>query len=87
MDELSPEEIEVVNVEFLTRCGAVGVNDLAQIYRAYVETLHMWGIICPHPTPHRLYDGWRRTDVPVSFEESKWFTCRLCVTWVINRGV
>jgi hypothetical protein len=50
-----------------------------------VDTLHQWGVMCPHPQPHRLYDGFRMSDVPLTFDACRWYDCTLCKTAVINR--
>lgn len=51
----------------------------------YVETLHYWGVMCPHPTSHRLYEGLWSSESTPPFEQAGWFGCSLCGTRVINR--
>lgn len=85
IETLGQDEIALINNEFLERCRLISPENLDQIYSAYVRTLHSWGVICPHPQPHRLYDGFHSTHVPIPFEDSQWYTCRLCETTVINR--
>jgi hypothetical protein len=86
LEELEPDEIKLVNAEFLSRVRRVQPEDIVAIYDAYVETLHRWGIMCPHPQHQRLYDGWLRADTPIKFDESRWFSCGLCGASVINRS-
>lgn len=86
LEELDPDEICLVNAEFLERARRINADDITKMYDAYISTLHNWGVMCPHPQPHRLYDGWHRTDTPVPFEESRWFNCVLCDAVVINRS-
>lgn len=85
VEDLSPDEIALVNGSFLELCRRRKVADISQTYSAYVDTLHSWGVMCPHPQPHRLYDGWRQAEFPISFDESRWFDCTLCSAAVINR--
>lgn len=85
VDVLSSEEVALVNRTFLERCRRDRVEGIDQIYGAYVRSLNEWGVMCPHPQAHRLYDGWFRTDVPVTFVESVWFDCGLCHSAVINK--
>jgi hypothetical protein len=84
IDDLTPEELELVNSDFLESCHG-NAEDVNQIYSLYVEALHRWGIMCPHPQIHKRYDGYIKNDTPLDFEESKWFECKLCCTYVINR--
>ncbi len=85
IEQLEPAEIAIVNSSFLEKCRDGQVVDIEQIYQAYAQTLHLWGIMCPHPQSQRLYEGWFKTDAPVRFEESRWFDCKLCGAAVINR--
>ncbi len=48
--------------------------------------LHSNGVMCPHPTTSRLYDGFYRTLEEVSFDESEWYSCGVCDSIVINRN-
>lgn len=84
-DELTAEERNVVHGDFMERMRRDGADGLWEMWCIYVETLHLWGVICPHPIPFRLYEGFHETDSPVSFEDSQWFHCRLCQSAVINR--
>lgn len=84
IEELSRPEIDLINGEFLERCKG-SAEDIDQIYSAYVQTLHSWGVICPHPQHQRMYDGYYRTHIPQRFEDSRWYTCNLCQAIVINR--
>lgn len=54
------------------------------ITRLYVEILHSWGVMCPHPLSYRLYDGWRASDYAIPAEDSRWFSCGMCGTAVVN---
>lgn len=83
LEELQPDEVALVNAVFLRRCQVVGTDDITKIYEAYIKTLHEWGVMCPHPSVHRLYNGWLKSDVPEP--ESTWFLCGLCNCMVINR--
>lgn len=85
IEELTQTEIDLISADFLSRVRGLRPDDLGQIYFAYVDTLHSWGVICPHPQQHRRYDGFHRTDVPLPFEESRWYECGLCSACVINR--
>lgn len=84
LDELTIDERSLINTDFIARCAGCAEN-LEQIYVMYVETLHSWGVMCPHPDSHRLYEGWQRTDTPVPFEDARWFRCAICAADVINR--
>lgn len=85
IEELSPEEKAIVNSSFLELCRRRKASDLGEVYQAYADTLHHWKIMCPHPQPQRLYDGRIRSDIPFSFDTSKWYDCKLCGAAVINR--
>jgi hypothetical protein len=84
-DELNSHERERIHADFMTKVRLNGVEDLWQMWCLYVETLHAWGIMCPHPQTFRLYDGYRLSDMPVTFSDSVWYECRLCQAAVINR--
>ncbi len=84
LEELQPDEVALINAVFLRRCQVAGSDvDITKIYEAYVKTLHEWGVMCPHPPVHRLYNGWMKSDVPEP--DCVWFTCILCNCMVINR--
>lgn len=85
IEELSEDEISIINTSFLELCRRRKVADIQETYIAYVDTLHNWKVMCPHPQPHRLYDGRRMSDTPIDFETSRWFECKLCSASVINR--
>lgn len=85
VEDLQVDEISLINSSFLELCRARKVSNIEETYSAYVDTLHQWGVICPHPLVHRRYDGFSRSDAPVPFETSKWYTCQLCRAMVINR--
>ncbi len=85
VEDLNPDEIALINASFLDLCRRRRVGDIHQTYSAYVDTLHQWGVMCPHPQPHRLYDGRTPSDFPKDFETSRWFDCTLCGTAVVNR--
>ncbi len=85
IEDLDREELELVNTSFLDRCKKQSVEDIHQIYTAYVETLHTWGVMCPHPQIHRKYEGWQRAEHPIAFVDARWYECFLCKTAVINR--
>jgi hypothetical protein len=84
IEDLDQGEIDLINAEFLERCNG-RAEDINEIYEAYIQTLNNWGIICPHPQGHRRYDGYHRTDVPLRFDECRWYECALCRALVINR--
>ena len=86
LEELDPEEVALINSDFLERVRLTRADDILAIYDVYVATLHSWGVMCPHPTSRRLYEGWHRMDTPVPFEDSRWFHCELCSATVINRS-
>jgi hypothetical protein len=85
IEELNPDEIAIVNGSFLDLCRRRKVSDIRETYSAYVDTLHHWGVMCPHPQPHRSYEGWGHSEFPIGFESSRWFDCSLCGAAVINR--
>lgn len=85
LEDLSTDELTLVNSSLLNHMRLSDAEDLDGFYEVYVQTLHDWGIMCPHPLPRRLYDGWRRSEAPTPFNESKWYHCTLCRTSVINR--
>lgn len=85
IEELDPDELNLINASFFNNIRERGADDINAIYEAYVETLHMWGVMCPHPIPHRLYDGWQRSMSPLQFEESRWYSCTICGSAVINK--
>lgn len=51
----------------------------------YLEVMHSWGVMCPHPRELRLYEGLYRSVKPMGFDESPWFACGICECIVINR--
>jgi hypothetical protein len=85
IEDLAEDEISLINRSFLELCRRRKVADLKETWAAYVDTLHYWRVMCPHPQHHRLYDGRFATDVPMDFETSRWFECSLCGAGVINR--
>jgi hypothetical protein len=85
IEDLGADEISLINSSFLDLCRKRRVKDIRETYSAYVDTLHHWGVMCPHPQPHRLYDGRRPSAVPVEFDTSRWFDCTLCGAAVVNR--
>ena len=85
IDELTHEEKAIINASFLELCKRRKASDIGEVYRAYADTLHHWKVMCPHPQLQRLYTGSKRSDVPLSFEDHKWFDCKLCGAAVINR--
>lgn len=84
IEDLNPEEITIINASFLEMCKSRRVEDINQTYIAYADTLHKWGVMCPHPQQLRLYDG-QSSDVPIDFQTFKWFECKLCSAEVINK--
>lgn len=85
IEDLNSDEISLINASFLDLCRRRRVSDINETYAAYVDTLHQWGVMCPHPQPHRRYDGKRVCDVPQDFATSRWYDCSLCGTAVVNR--
>jgi len=86
IDQLSHEEIDLVNAEFFARMRLRPEgSSFEEMYREYAASLGSWGIMCPHPLGFRLYDGSRDSRSPLPFSESRWYSCRLCSTAVINR--
>jgi hypothetical protein len=85
IEDLSPDELVILNASFLELCRRRNVADIQETYGAYADTLHYWRVMCPHPQPQRLYDGWKRSDIPLSSDLSRWFECKLCRAAVINR--
>ena len=85
IEELTVDELTMVNSSIFLYMGISDAQNLDGYYQVYIETLHSWGIMCPHPQIRRLYDGYRKSDYPIQFNESKWYSCTLCKTSVINR--
>lgn len=85
MEDLSPDELALVNRTFLERCRRDNVDGIDQIYAAYALSLHEWGVMCPHPQHQRRYGGWQRSETPLSFGDSQWYDCGVCNSAVINR--
>lgn len=85
IEDLTEEELKLVNASFFRRIHESEAKELGRIYDAYVQTLHEWGIMCPHPIEHRLYEGWQSAGSPLQHSESKWYQCGLCQAAVINR--
>lgn len=85
LEELDHEEMALINASVIKHLRLSPAEDLDGFYDSYVQTLHNWGIMCPHPLGKRLYDGWRKCIAPLLFEESKWYHCGICCTSVINR--
>lgn len=85
IEDLNADEIALVNSSFLDLCRRRRVSDIKETYAAYVETLHQWGVMCPHPQPQRLYEGRRSSDYPLPFDSYPWYDCLLCGAAVINR--
>lgn len=83
IEDLSQDERDLVNTEFMNQCK--GAENIDALYKVYVKVLHSWGIMCPHPQRQRFYDNIGTSDIPISFETSKWFECKACNTSVINR--
>lgn len=83
--DLSRECQATLTGEFLRNSRAVAGPDFGRnLQRCYAETLHSWGVMCPHPMPHRLYDGFRMSDVALPFGTDPWFLCTLCEARVVN---
>lgn len=80
--DLTPDAQAFLTQEFVIGSRGVFGTDL---YGTYVGTLHSWGVMCPHPMVHRLYDGFRPSDIPLPFLTDPWFLCTLCGTRVVNR--
>lgn len=75
----------------LRRFSDLSQPELAEVLSAFIlapsaETLNSFGVMCTHPRQGRAYDGFWMTEADVSFEESRWFDCSLCMTRVVNRG-
>ncbi len=85
IEDLNPDEIALINASFLELLRRRRPADVNGTYAAYVDTLHQWGVMCPHPQPHRRYDGTRVSEYPIAFETSRWYDCSLCGTSVVNR--
>lgn len=85
IDELTHEERSIINAGFIELCKRRKASDPNEFYQAYIDTLHHWKVMCPHPQPQRVYEGNKRSDLPLSFDEHRWFDCNLCGAAVINR--
>jgi hypothetical protein len=73
LEELTVEEVAMVNSTFFERVHRNPPEDLAGMYRIYVETLHEWGVMCPHPINERSYSV-----------DGRWYDCSLCKAAVIH---
>lgn len=80
--DLSPDCQGFLTQEFIANSRGIKESDL---YRVYAETLHSWGVMCPHPLAHRLYDGFRQSDIPLPMGSDPWYLCTLCGARVVNR--
>lgn len=85
IEDLDQDELALLNANFLNLCRKRKVADIQETYSAYADTLHQWGVMCPHPQPMRLYDGRKTSEFPIDFESSRWYDCTLCGAAVINR--
>lgn len=85
IEELSTEEIMLINASLFNEMRLSESETLDDYYQIYIKTLHSWGIMCPHPQYKRLYYGNIKSEYPINFEHSKWYDCLLCGTSVINR--
>ena len=83
VEDLDTYELTLLNHDFMDRCRGRGY-DLTAMYVAYVDTLHSWGVMCPHPQGHRLYMGFQASDTPLPASDAPWFNCRLCGAGVFN---
>jgi hypothetical protein len=84
-DQLTLEEKQIIHADFMSLVRQLGAEGVMEMWILYAQTLHIWGIMCPHPQGLRLYDGFQQADMPLSFEDSHWYSCRLCSAIVINR--
>lgn len=73
LDELTADEVGMVNSTFFERVHKEPPEDLDSMYKVYIETLHEWGIMCPHPVERRRFSLCNR-----------WYDCALCQATVIN---
>lgn len=82
---LTALERAFITTQFITNSRPIARDDGPALKVCYAETLHLWGIMCPHPQQERLYEGGIANEHPVDFASSQWFDCRVCKTRVINR--
>lgn len=73
LDELTVDEVALVNATFFERVNKAPPDDLAAMYNIYAEVLHEWGVMCPHPSIRREYSLCGR-----------WYDCGLCKAAVIH---
>lgn len=73
LDELTVEEVQVINSTFFERVQKDPPENIEDMYRIYIETLHEWGVMCPHPIERRRYSSCGR-----------WYDCSLCQAAVVH---
>lgn len=73
LEELTGDELVILNNSFFERIRQRGAEDLDEMYSMYVGVLHEWGVMCPHPMDRREY-SW----------DGRWYDCSLCNAAVIG---
>lgn len=81
---LDQEENTLIANDLMSRLRALSATqeptpDLH--YKTYAEVLSDWGVMCPHPTDKRLYDG---SKIFTETDMFRWFDCTMCGCAVIN---
>jgi hypothetical protein len=59
-----------------------GPLDEQSKYEAYMNVLHEYGIMCPHPQHKRLYGGTEQ--LPKPSDQHLWYDCTMCSCTVLN---
>lgn len=83
--DLSPEERRIVDSAAVQRVRELASDGRDFTTHDYLEVLHSWGIMCPHPLGTRTYEGLYWSDIELSFDECRWYDCDTCGCIVINR--
>ena len=77
IDELTGDELAIINSSFFERIRRVTPETLEEMYQVYLTTLHEWGVMCPHPMERRDYEN-------TGPDDSRWYNCGLCKASVIH---
>lgn len=79
--DLNDSERSLLKGDFLKRRTSSELPD----HLLYLDVMHSWGVMCPHPQSSRRYEGIFCWDHPPGFNEFKWYSCEVCECAVINK--
>lgn len=82
--DLQAEDIGFLTKRFLDMVPLLSEEGFGPVAGLHAELLHNWGVMCPHPSDYRLYNGMSQAATRPSFSEASWFSCSICNTRVIN---